>query len=329
MNETVREVVRVAQEEGVEADIHRGGVLEVACTPAQLGRLKAFRAHEVSYGEDDRGLYGARETAERIRVARDRRGVWGCFRRSGGIVSGGVQDGGMMVRRAGGVSGGGRGGGAAGVKAARRPEVRLSALEVYGGGELEPDGDYDSLEFREEDFAGQDGGGARFMDCALTGCVLDETRLRRARVLDSVLTGVRGVGTDLAEASLRDVEVVDARLGGVQLYGAVLERVVIRGGKIDYLNLREARLKDVVFEDCVLVEPDFGGARLERVEFGGCVVKGADLSGAMLSDVDLRGAAAVEIVRGVDRLSGAVISAGQLMDLAPVLAGEMGIRVEG
>ncbi|WP_327729004.1 FAD-binding oxidoreductase [Streptomyces sp. NBC_00487] len=69
MNETVDEVVRVAREEGVEADIHRGGVLEVACTPAQLGRLKAFHEHEAAYGEDDRELYGARETAERIRVA--------------------------------------------------------------------------------------------------------------------------------------------------------------------------------------------------------------------------------------------------------------------
>lgn len=79
----------------------------------------------------------------------------------------------------------------------------------------------------------------------------------------------------------------------------------------------------------MLVEPDFAGARLERVAFVGCALKGADLSGVTLVDVDLRGAASVEIVRGVDRLSGAVISAAQLMDLAPVLAGEMGIRVEG
>ncbi|MFF3613741.1 NAD(P)/FAD-dependent oxidoreductase [Streptomyces sp. NPDC002580] len=69
MNDTVDEVVRVAAEEGVEADIHQGGVLEVACTPAQLARLKAFHAHELSYGEKDRELYGAKETAERIRVA--------------------------------------------------------------------------------------------------------------------------------------------------------------------------------------------------------------------------------------------------------------------
>ncbi|MET8167808.1 pentapeptide repeat-containing protein [Streptomyces sp. NPDC005329] len=226
-----------------------------------------------------------------------------------------------------GVRAGGRSGAA--VKGARRPEVRLPPLEPYGGGELEPDGDYDGVELRELDLAGQDGGGARFMDCALTGCALDETRLRHTRFLDSVLSGIRGVGTDLAEATLRDVELLDARLGGTQLYGAVLERVVIRGGKIDYLNLRQARLRDVVFESCVLVEPDFAGARLERVEFVDCTLKSADFTSATLADVDLRGAVELGLAGGVDRLSGAMISSAQLLDLAPVLAAELGIRVEG
>lgn len=224
---------------------------------------------------------------------------------------------------------GDRGGpGRGGVKGARRPEVRLPPLEPFRGGRLEPDGDYDGLDFQEEDLAGQDGGGARFMDCALRGCVLDETGLRHARILDSVLTAPRGVGTDLAESTLRDVEVIDARLGGAQLHGAVLERVVVRGGKIDYLNLRKAKLKDVVFDSCVLVEPDFGGARLERVEFVDCALKRADLSGATLTDVDLRRAAELDVSRGVDRLAGAVISPSQLLHLAPVLAAEMGLRVE-
>ncbi|WP_428934861.1 NAD(P)/FAD-dependent oxidoreductase [Streptomyces sp. ACT015] len=69
MNDTVGEVVAVAAAEGIDADVHRGGVLEVARTPAQLARLKEFHAHELAFGEDDRVLYGARETAERITVA--------------------------------------------------------------------------------------------------------------------------------------------------------------------------------------------------------------------------------------------------------------------
>ncbi|MFJ5550003.1 NAD(P)/FAD-dependent oxidoreductase [Streptomyces sp. NPDC093225] len=68
MNDTVTEVVETAAKEAIDADVHRGGVLEVAYTPAQLARLKAFHATELSYGESDRELYGARETAARIRV---------------------------------------------------------------------------------------------------------------------------------------------------------------------------------------------------------------------------------------------------------------------
>ncbi|WP_329463864.1 NAD(P)/FAD-dependent oxidoreductase [Streptomyces sp. NBC_01431] len=69
MNATVDEVVRVAAEESIDADIHRGGVLEVAYTPAQLGRLKDFHAAELAFGEKDRVLLGARETTERVRVS--------------------------------------------------------------------------------------------------------------------------------------------------------------------------------------------------------------------------------------------------------------------
>ncbi|MFE9372745.1 NAD(P)/FAD-dependent oxidoreductase [Streptomyces sp. NPDC006711] len=69
MNDTVDEVVRVAAAESIDADIHQGGVLEVAYTPAQLARLKAFHAAETAFGEKDRLLLGARETAARIRVA--------------------------------------------------------------------------------------------------------------------------------------------------------------------------------------------------------------------------------------------------------------------
>ncbi|MGW0535837.1 pentapeptide repeat-containing protein [Streptomyces sp. NPDC003032] len=215
------------------------------------------------------------------------------------------------------------------VKAARRAEVRLPPLRPFEGGELEPDGDYDGVEFSGLDLGGQDGGGALFMDCAMVRCGVGETRLTRARFVDSVLSELRGVGTDLAEASLRDVEVVDARLGGVQLHGSVLERVVVRGGKIDYLNLRKARLRDVIFEECVLVEPDFGHASLERVEFRDCVLRGVDFSGVRMKDVDLRAAGQLEIARGVGAMAGAVISPGQLIELAGGFAAEVGVRVAG
>lgn len=69
MNDTVDEVIAVAEAEGIDADLHKGGVLEVATTPAQLARLRSFHEAEVAFGEKDRELYGAEETASRIRVA--------------------------------------------------------------------------------------------------------------------------------------------------------------------------------------------------------------------------------------------------------------------
>ncbi|MGV9690954.1 NAD(P)/FAD-dependent oxidoreductase [Streptomyces sp. NPDC003444] len=68
MNATVAEVVDVCEREKIDADVHRGGVLEVALSPAQLARLKDFHTVEIAFGETDRVLYGARETAERVRV---------------------------------------------------------------------------------------------------------------------------------------------------------------------------------------------------------------------------------------------------------------------
>ncbi|GHG64839.1 pentapeptide repeat-containing protein [Streptomyces griseocarneus] len=211
---------------------------------------------------------------------------------------------------------------------ARLPEVRLPALRPYGGGELEPEEDYDGLDFSDADFAGQSGKGAYFGDCGLYRCALDETLLGRARMVDCVLDGVRGVGTDLSEASLRGVEVRDARFGGVQLHGAVLERVLVKGGKIDYLNARKAVLKDVTFDGCVLSEADFGGARLERVVFRDCVLRRVDFTGTQMTDVDLRTVAELDIARGVERLSGAIVTPSQLLDLAPAFAAAIGLRVE-
>ncbi|MEU3184607.1 FAD-dependent oxidoreductase [Streptomyces sp. NPDC006923] len=69
MNDTVAEVIRTAAAENIDADIHQGGVLEVARTPAQLSRLRAFHSVETAFGETDRILRGARETADCVRVS--------------------------------------------------------------------------------------------------------------------------------------------------------------------------------------------------------------------------------------------------------------------
>ena len=76
MNATVDEVISVAQRESIDADIVKGGVLEVAYTPAQYERLKGFIAEEHAWEETDHQLLTAEESSSRINVANTHGGAF-------------------------------------------------------------------------------------------------------------------------------------------------------------------------------------------------------------------------------------------------------------
>ncbi|MGK0722006.1 NAD(P)/FAD-dependent oxidoreductase [Leucobacter sp. W1478] len=76
MNETVSEVIRVAEAEGIDADIKRGGEFNVAYTPAQEQRLRAFAAAEQASNYTDLELLEAPEATAKINVAGTRAAVW-------------------------------------------------------------------------------------------------------------------------------------------------------------------------------------------------------------------------------------------------------------
>jgi glycine/D-amino acid oxidase-like deaminating enzyme len=54
MNGTVDEVIRVAEAQGIDADIHRTDELMVATSPAQMARMTAEVTHRRHWGEEDR-----------------------------------------------------------------------------------------------------------------------------------------------------------------------------------------------------------------------------------------------------------------------------------
>nr|WP_246080614.1 FAD-dependent oxidoreductase [Nonomuraea mesophila] len=71
MFRSVDEVIAVARDEGIDADIHKGGLLHVATNPAQRRRLRAELAElrGWGYGEADMRLLGRDEQAERVQAA--------------------------------------------------------------------------------------------------------------------------------------------------------------------------------------------------------------------------------------------------------------------
>lgn len=76
MNETVDEVIEVCEAEGIDADIQKGGEFNVAYTPAQEKRIRAFAAAEQGWKYSDLQLLGAAEAKAKINVAGTRAAVW-------------------------------------------------------------------------------------------------------------------------------------------------------------------------------------------------------------------------------------------------------------
>jgi uncharacterized protein YjbI with pentapeptide repeats len=205
-------------------------------------------------------------------------------------------------------------------------ELTLPELTPHTGEPLETHGDYDAVSFTDLDLSGQNANNTRFLDCSLLRCRADGLRLRRARLVETLVADLQAVSLDLAESVWRDSLLTGGRIGAAAASSAQLMRVRLRGVKLDFLNLRGATLQDVVFQDCVLGEVDATDARLTDVDFSGSRVDTLGVRNATLTRVDLSGAT-LQTLSGLDHLRGALISAAQLLDLAPLLADHLGIVV--
>jgi hypothetical protein len=73
-------------------------------------------------------------------------------------------------------------------------------------------------------------------------------------------------------------------------------------------------------------ELDLSYAKVSRLAVVRCRIGTLDVSHATLADVDLRGAS-LTTVNGLDGLAGAWINQTQLLELAPLIAGHLGIRI--
>jgi uncharacterized protein YjbI with pentapeptide repeats len=209
-----------------------------------------------------------------------------------------------------------------------RPERELSlpALNRFGGDSLEAHGDYEAIDFIDTDFSGQDASDARLLECRLERCRLDGLSMRRGRIAESLLSEVHGASVDFADSTWRDSRVSGGRLGAVTLAGATWTGIRVLGSHLGFVNLAGARFEDVRFERCEIGSLDARTAQLRSVAFVDCTVDELNVAGATLSDVDLSGARMRSLV-GVESLRGAIISDEQLVDLAPLLAAQLGLEV--
>lgn len=189
-------------------------------------------------------------------------------------------------------------------------EASFTAAEV---GEIRtPTSDVESVEFAGCRFAGVELQGvvlrrAAFTDCALTGSSLANVRAERSRLLRVDLDELRLTGFGWIDGTLRDV--------------------AFRRCRMDLAAFRFSALHTVVFADCNLTRADFTGADLRGARFERC-----DLTAAQFSHAKMDGAhfaeCVLEGVGGVASFAGATVTTSDLVSLARMMAGALGIIID-
>lgn len=224
-----------------------------------------------------------------------------------------------------------RASGNGGVQAPRLGDLRGQAragetLDEGDPATLTVDAYRDNERFSGIDLTGRNLGGLSLSECALFDVTVTDADLRAARVTDTSLTRLNAPVLRAAHSVWRDVSIQDSRIGSGELYDAQLNTLLVSRSKIGFLNLRGGTLRDVAFEDCMVDELDLSGASAARLAFPGCTIAMLDVSRAHLEHVDLRGAR-IDGIRGIDSLHGVTVDTAQLLDLAPLLAAHLGIRI--
>lgn len=209
--------------------------------------------------------------------------------------------------------------------AAESAIIDLPDLTPFDGG-LQPDGDYDALDFDGLDLSGQRAYRARLTQSRIHDCDLDAVDLRDGLIAECVFDLINAGTLNTAGANWRDVRLQQVRIGSLQAFDATLTRVIARNARLDFVNLRAAKLHDVRFEKCTISDLDLGSATARRVSFADCRIDRVDCFHADLEHVDFS-ESHIETFDDIGHLRGAVINPAQVVALAPAMASHLGLTV--
>jgi uncharacterized protein YjbI with pentapeptide repeats len=199
--------------------------------------------------------------------------------------------------------------------------TRVSDIDLQRGTAL------DGVLLEDADLSGTEAPSVRLAEVALRRVDLSGAELRGLDLLDVLGSAVNAANGSWPYAHMNRVTFEGSTLVGLDLANGQLGATTFSECKLDFANLRMSSIEDVVFMGCSLRGTDFYGAKLRSVRFAQCELCEIDFSQARLEVVDLRTSTLTDI-RGVGSLRGAVLDGSQLIDLAPSLAAELGIRVE-
>jgi len=198
----------------------------------------------------------------------------------------------------------------------------LPPLEV---GALEHEDTLDGVRVEGAALAGQRASGVTFKACRLTEVQLAGSHLESFALTEVVVERGDLSNVEARRAGIRVALLSGCRMTGIALTGATLRDVTITDAQLDLASFAGARLTRVTFEHCVMRQTDVMDAELDSVRFHSCDMTEFDLRGAKLARCELRDCR-LEGVRGADRLRGAAMPWSDIVAMAGIWAGELGIR---
>lgn len=166
-----------------------------------------------------------------------------------------------------------------------------------------------------------------FERCDLVGLSLHQADLRAATFSETRLGRIDAPVLSAPRSVWHDVVLEGSRIGSAELYESGWRSVELVDCKLGYVNLRGATIRDLRLTRCTVDELDLTNAQATRVAFEDTSVDHLVLASARLVHVDLRGAS-LRRITSLERLAGATLSQAQLVELAPLFAAELGIRIE-
>jgi uncharacterized protein YjbI with pentapeptide repeats len=212
--------------------------------------------------------------------------------------------------------------------APRLGELRLTGLSAGDPGSLSAGGSYEAQHYHALDLSGADLTGASFSTCIFSDTTAGGADLRHGRFLEVAVQGLDAPTLGAAHTVLHDVVLEEARLGSAEFARTTWHSVHIHNSRFDRLDLRGAELRDVLFTNCTVVRLDLTDATAERVTFVDTFLDTLDVTGARLRNVDLR-ALHLRTVAGLRGLQGSTMTPAQVERLAPLLAADLGITIDG
>jgi uncharacterized protein YjbI with pentapeptide repeats len=174
--------------------------------------------------------------------------------------------------------------------------------------------------------AEQHAAGVKLDSAGLFDVDVSSSRLDGLRLVDDALERCNLANVQARRAAATRVRIEASRMTGVTLVDATLHDVTVRDCRVDLASFSHSRLQRVSFENCVLVQSDFLDSRLESVRFEHCDLSRADFRGARMQRCELRGNNLAGL-QGVSNLKGAAMEWPDIVEMAGILASEIGIDV--